>query len=111
MLFRHYISTKISYDMVLDKSKNPVFHLQFFPDGVSGSIYTINNERSVGHSGGVVSGYRSLLYLLPSHNLGLFVSDNGSSNISGKLIDQFLDRYFPVDKNSPSCQPFPENRQ
>ncbi len=48
---------------------------------------------------------------LPSHNLGLFVCDNGSGNIYLKLIEQFLDRYFPVDQNFPSCQPSPENRQ
>ena len=73
--------------------------------------YLGNKQPAIGHSGGVVSGYRSLLYLLPSHNLGLFISDNGSSNISGKLIEQFLERYFPVDEDSASFQPSPENRQ
>ena len=75
-------------------------------------LHNKHKQRAIGHGGGdVVSGFRSLFYLLPSHNLGWFVCDNGSGNIYGKLIGQFLDRYFPVDKNFPSCQPSPENRQ
>ncbi len=75
-------------------------------------LHNKHKQRAIGHgSGDIVSGFRSLFYLLPSHNLGWFVCDNGSGNIYGKLIGQFLDRYFPVDKNFPSCQPSPENQQ
>ena len=73
--------------------------------------YFNNQQRAIAHSGGVVAGFRSFLYLLPSQNLGLFVAENGSSNISGKLIDQFLDLYFPVEESSASLQPSPENQQ
>ncbi|MDJ0574225.1 MAG: serine hydrolase domain-containing protein [Xenococcaceae cyanobacterium MO_234.B1] len=69
-----------------------------------------NKQRAIGHGGGI-SGFRSFLYLLPSHNLGFFVSDNGGGNISRELIKQFLERYFSVDKNPVSCQPSPEKRQ
>lgn len=61
-------------------------------------------QRAIGHDGGVLSGYRSLFYLLPQYDLGFFVVNNGCGNISGKLIEQFCDRYFlPKDltKRSP----------
>ncbi len=69
-----------------------------------------NQQRAIEH-GGAVSGFSSQLFLLPSHNLGLFVSDNNNrrGGISGKLIKQFLDRYFPVSENSSVLQRSPEN--
>ena len=70
----------------------------------------LHKQRGISHGGGI-SGFRSLLYLLPNHNLGLFVSSNAISNISEKLINQFLERYFPVDQNYVSCQSTPENQQ
>ena len=54
-----------------------------------------NNQRILGN-GGAISGFTSLLFLIPEHNLGLFVSSNGRDNIPGKLMKQFVDRYFPL---------------
>ncbi|MEM9274743.1 MAG: serine hydrolase domain-containing protein [Cyanobacteria bacterium P01_F01_bin.143] len=68
-----------------------------------------NQERAIAHGGGI-SGFASLLYLLPDHNLGFFISSNGMSGISGKFIEEFFKRYFPVPKNTVSRSPSPENR-
>ena len=56
-------------------------------------------QRAIGHDGGVLSGYRSLFYLLPQYNLGFFVANNGCGNLSGKLIEQFCHRYFSEKKD------------
>lgn len=69
-----------------------------------------NKQRGISH-GGSISGFRSLLYLLPQHDLGFFVSDNGGSNLSGELLKKFLDRYFPIPQNTVSDSVSPENRQ
>ena len=69
-----------------------------------------NKQRGIWHNGGL-PGFISLLYLLPSYDLGFFVSDNGQGNISGKLLEQFCDRYFPVEQNTNSYKPSPENQQ
>lgn len=66
--------------------------------------YLHNKQRGVGHDGGVVSGFRSLFYLLPDRNLGLFVAENGSGNISHDIVREFRDRYFPVVDNSATSQ-------
>jgi len=69
-----------------------------------------NKQRGISH-GGSIYGFRSLLHLFPQHNLGLFVSDNGGSNLSGELLQKFCDRYFPISQNSVSTPLSPENRQ
>ena len=69
-----------------------------------------NEQPAVGHGGGL-PGFISLLYLLPSHNLGFFVSDNGGGNLAGKLLEEFCDRYFPTEQNTNFYKPSSENRQ
>ena len=59
-------------------------------------------QRAIGHDGGVLSGYRSLFYLLPEYNLGFFVANNGCANLSGKLIAQFCARYLPAVEDFPN---------
>ncbi|WP_019506542.1 serine hydrolase [Pleurocapsa sp. PCC 7319] len=60
-----------------------------------------NKQRVIYHAGGL-PGFLSLLYLFPSHNLGLFISNNGRGNLMRSLIEQFCDRYFPVYFNFPN---------
>ena len=69
-----------------------------------------NKQRGIIHGGGL-PGFISLLYLLPSHNLGFFVSDNGQGNLAGKLLEEFGDRYFPTEQNTNSYKPSLEDRK
>ena len=70
-----------------------------------------NNQRILGN-GGAISGFTSLLFLMPEHNLGLLVSSNGRDNIPGKLMKQFVDRYFPLsDQDYATLSALPKNQQ
>jgi CubicO group peptidase (beta-lactamase class C family) len=60
-----------------------------------------NGQRAIAH-GGDITGFSSLLFLLPEKNLGFFVSFNASvSALFGlgdpreELVSRFLDRYYP----------------
>jgi CubicO group peptidase (beta-lactamase class C family) len=59
-----------------------------------------NNQRLIGHIGGL-DGFGSLLFLLPEHNLGIFLAYN-SSGETGKpdvipiFGSRFLDHYYPT---------------
>jgi CubicO group peptidase (beta-lactamase class C family) len=56
-----------------------------------------NNQRIIEH-GGSMSGYTSLLALIPDRNLGFFVAYNTNQlndSLREDLIEQFLDRYYP----------------
>ena len=72
--------------------------------------YPYNKQEGIHHSGSL-PGFASLLYLLPNHNLGFFVSNNGRGGISGKLLEEFCDRYFPIEQNTNFYQHSPEDRQ
>lgn len=63
-----------------------------------------NNIRMVGHLGSL-RGYSSSLTLMPDRNIGIFIATNSFNGIQGKLLPQFLDRYFPVANESPSIEP------
>ena len=69
-----------------------------------------NNQRAINHGGGL-PGFTSLLYLLPSHNLGFFVSDNGQANLSKKLLEEFCDRYFPLKQKTNFDLSLPANQK
>jgi len=58
---------------------------------------TINGQHVLSHSGGK-EGFRSLMMLLPEHNLGLFISFNGLDDFSAidDMTRAFYDRYFPA---------------
>ncbi|WP_293334023.1 serine hydrolase [Microcoleus sp. CAWBG58] len=71
--------------------------------GMVGSTYgffqrVLNKQRTISH-GGRHAGYTSELYLLPDRNLGFFIScNNNPTRLADKLVDKFLDRYYPPDK-------------
>jgi CubicO group peptidase (beta-lactamase class C family) len=70
-----------------------------------------NGQRAIAH-GGDVTGFSSLLFLLPEQNLGFFVSFNASVSVlfglgdpREELVSRFLDRYYPVPEEPASHQP------
>lgn len=71
--------------------------------GMVGSAYgfferVLNKQRTISH-GGRHAGYTSELYLLPDRNLGFFIScNNNPTPLADKLVNNFLDRYYPPDK-------------
>lgn len=58
-----------------------------------------NNLQSLGH-GGSMEGFKSEIYLLPSHNLGLFVAFNSNDSFTYKLIKELLHHYGYLIKNN-----------
>lgn len=55
----------------------------------------INGEQIISHTGATILFY-SGLYLLPEHDLGLFISYSGGSPMQmSSLFSSFMDRYFP----------------
>ena len=70
-----------------------------------------NGQRAIAH-GGDITGFSSLLFLLPEQNLGFFVSFNafvsalfGLGDPREELVSRFLDRYYPVAEGPVSGQP------
>ena len=56
----------------------------------------INEQRTIGHAGGRPFTYTEFV-LLPDHNVGLFISYNGSNGERSreKFVQAFMDHYFP----------------
>lgn len=69
-----------------------------------------SRQQAVGH-GGSLPGFMSLLYLLPSHNLGFFVSDNSRGSIFKPLLEKFCARYLPIEQNNNFHISSPENQK
>jgi CubicO group peptidase (beta-lactamase class C family) len=68
-----------------------------------------NNQRLVGHIGGL-AGCGSLLFLLPEHNLGIFLAYNsrgemGKPDVIPIFGSRFLDHYYPSDEEFSRLQP------
>jgi CubicO group peptidase (beta-lactamase class C family) len=64
-----------------------------------------NGRRSLEHSGDL-SGFASLLFLLPSEGVGFFVSYNrGDLKLRDDLAKAFLDRYYPAATVTPFPAP------
>jgi CubicO group peptidase (beta-lactamase class C family) len=60
-----------------------------------------NGRRTLEHSGDL-SGFASLLCLLPAEGVGLFVSCNRDDfKLRDDLVKAFLDRYYPASKSAP----------
>jgi CubicO group peptidase (beta-lactamase class C family) len=64
-----------------------------------------NGRRSLEHSGDL-SGFASLLFLLPAEGVGFFVSCNRDDlKFRDDLAKAFLDRYYPAPTTSPFPRP------
>lgn len=88
-------------------------HNSLFP-GVGLGFWELtpnNNQRILGN-GGAISGFNSVLFLIPDRNLGVFVSANAGGNIPRKFMKQFVDRYFPLtEKDYATLRSLPQDRQ
>ncbi len=58
---------------------------------------TVNGQRILYHGGNLVT-FNSGLYLIPEHNVGIFISTNGTSGATAvySTVGALLDRYYPV---------------
>ncbi|NEP21778.1 serine hydrolase domain-containing protein [Moorena sp. SIO3I6] len=82
-------------------------HYTNFPNipQAAGSTYGfferfVNNQRIIEH-GGSMSGYTNLVFLIPEQKLGFYIAYNRNSlneNLRDDLVQQFLDRYSPVQE-------------
>jgi CubicO group peptidase (beta-lactamase class C family) len=65
-------------------------------------MMTRNNEQILWHNGDT-NVFHAYFVLLPTHNVGLFVSYNGPAGTAARedLLNAFLDRYYPVEKALP----------
>ncbi|GAB4333501.1 MAG: serine hydrolase [Candidatus Abyssubacteria bacterium] len=68
-----------------------------------------NNQRLVGHTGGLY-GHGSLMFLLPEHNVGIFLAYNSSGEMGKPDVipifgSRFLDHYYPTGEDAPQAQP------
>jgi CubicO group peptidase (beta-lactamase class C family) len=66
----------------------------------------INEQRILYHRGSIYQ-FNSGLFLLPDHNIGIFISYNGlgGSEAPRLLIEAFIDRFFPSTQAEPSSPP------
>lgn len=69
----------------------------------------VNNIRTWGHLGSL-RGYSASLTLMPEKNIGIFIANNSFSNLEGKFLNQFFDRYFPVTKPPTYAKTLPLNQ-
>ncbi len=56
--------------------------------------------RILQHAGGYI-GYSALLFMIPEENLGFFIAVNrNTSRLSVKFVEEFLKKYFTVEKSA-----------
>lgn len=60
----------------------------------------IRDDRRVIWHNGALAGYRSMLYLLPDADFGIFVANNNDYELSREVADAVLDEFFPVVDDS-----------
>ncbi|MEJ6949480.1 serine hydrolase domain-containing protein [Natronospora cellulosivora (SeqCode)] len=103
-MIAHLQNGRYQDTQILDEETAEMMHRQQFThhpeiDGMAlGFIReSFNGEQIISHSGGTTLFY-SCLYLIPEHNIGLFVSYSGGTGIEHvKLFQAFMDRYFPKE--------------
>ncbi|MEM8535329.1 MAG: serine hydrolase domain-containing protein [Chloroflexota bacterium] len=65
-----------------------------------GFIEQIDGDRRAIWHNGALAGYRSMLYLLPDEDFGVFVANNSDYELSREVADTVLDQFFPVSDNN-----------
>ncbi|WP_027085746.1 serine hydrolase [Cohnella panacarvi] len=76
------------------------YHQAIHPDvldstyGFEGPFVDANGHNVI-MKGGSITGFESLLWMLPDRRTGVFVSYNANSPLSIELFSEFMDRFFP----------------
>ncbi len=93
-------SARILEDATAQRMRTNLFR---HDDRLGGMAYgfgetRINGERIVGHNGNAPN-FITNLWLLPEHDLGVFVSYNSAEGTQAQaaLVRAFMDRYFPLE--------------
>jgi hypothetical protein len=101
-MLAHLLHGRYENSRILEENTVRLMHEQHFTQHplLPGTGYSFrerleNNIRTIGHLGSL-RGYSSSLTLLPDRNIGIFIATNSFSGVSGKLLTQFFDRYFPA---------------
>jgi CubicO group peptidase (beta-lactamase class C family) len=109
-MLAHLLNGRYENSRILEQDTARLMHEQHFTHHplLPGTAYEFherleNNLRMLTHIGSL-RGYSSSLTLLPDQNIGIFTATNSFAGVHGKLITQFLDRYFP-DPKQPTPQP------
>ena len=66
--------------------------------------HKLNNQYVIG-KGGSIPGFNSWMWLLPEQNVGGFIVYNSSSDLRNRLFEEFMDRYYPVERQKTYLQP------
>lgn len=101
-MIAHLQNGRYENSRILEPETVELMHRQHFSHHpkLPGSAYGFheriaNNLRVIGHAGNMI-GYSSMLSLIPEENVGLFIAFNKYSPVApGKIVTQFIDRYFP----------------
>ena len=101
-MLAHIQSGSLDGVRVLEPETLQQMHSQQFthhPDlegAAYGFIEQIDGDRRVIWHDGALAGYRSMLYLLPDENFGVFVANNSDYGLSREVTSVVLDEFFPV---------------
>ncbi|MFS0840697.1 serine hydrolase [Paenibacillus sp. 1P03SA] len=92
--------------LVSPKSVDLMHNYQIFSEkslpmttaGFEGYFTDLMNGHHVIMKGGSMTGHQSLIVLLPDKNTGFFMSYNNDSMMSIDVFEEFMDHYFPAEK-------------
>ncbi|SIS15569.1 serine hydrolase [Natronorubrum thiooxidans] len=104
----HLQGGTIDDDRILESETIAEMHRRRFANdervnGMCFGFYEMSRHgvRVIGHAGDTQL-FHSLLFLVPEHDVGVFVSYNGPGGIDARkeFIDEFVEQYFPTEEPS-----------
>jgi CubicO group peptidase (beta-lactamase class C family) len=111
-MIAHLQKGRFGNTQILQESTAITMQQQSFANGphVNGYAHgfseaTINGQHLIGHTGDILF-YHSGMFLLPEHNMGIFVAFNGANGMVPVLnvLRAVMDRYFPDQNLAPIIQ-------
>ncbi|WP_265110900.1 serine hydrolase domain-containing protein [Halosolutus halophilus] len=104
----HLQGGTVDDDRILESETVAEMHRRRFANdervnGMGFGFYEMSRHgvRVIGHAGDTRL-FHSLLFLVPEHDVGVFVSYNstGGTNAREEFIDEFIEQYFPTEEPS-----------